>query len=43
MKSAGPSGAPHFTPAQAPCFAHPTRPGLRALIGTHVPFHGADP
>ena len=41
MKSAGPSGTPHFTPAQALCLAHPARPGSCALIGTYVPFYGA--
>ena len=34
MKPADPSGAPRFTPAQAFCFAHPTRPAPCALIGT---------
>ena len=31
----------HGRPAQALCFAHPTGPGPRALIGTWVPFYDA--
>ena len=41
MKSVGPSGAPSFTPAQALCLTHPTRPASCALIGTCVPYYGA--
>ncbi len=41
MKSTGPSGTPRFTPAQAICFAHPTRPAPWRLDRHYVPFYGA--
>ena len=40
MKFVDPSGTPSFTPAQAHCLTHPTRPASSTLIGTHVPIYG---